>query len=175
MEYFESLALTTFIRPPKVWYRYVDDTFTILHEYDIQLFTAHLNSIDPHIQFTIEPELEGRMPFLDTCIHINNDASIKTTIYRKPTHTDQYLNFYSNHHLEHKRSVVRSLLYRADNVVSDPEDKQSEQQHICNALSANKFPKWMLDIPSNNNSNKKPTTRNEPSDKPKISLPLPYI
>ena len=70
MENFERRALTSAPRPPNIWFRYVDDTFTVLHHDDIGNFTDHINSIDPNIQFTIEPESEGRMPFLDTCIHV---------------------------------------------------------------------------------------------------------
>ena len=157
----------------------MDDTFTVLHEYDIENFTTHLNSIDSHIQFTIEPEVQGKMPFLDTCIHMNEDASTKTTVYRKPTHTDQYLNFQSNHHLEHKRSVVRSLLYRAENVVSNTQDQEIEKNHVATALKANGFPDWMLNIPIQDREHQKKSNTSNASQQDhkedKIILPLPYI
>ena len=40
-----------------------------------------------HLNFTTEPELNSKLPFLDLCIHVKEDVSTKITIYRKPTHT----------------------------------------------------------------------------------------
>ena len=98
----------------------MDDTFTVLQEYDVEEFTEHINSIDPHIKFTIKPEKDSKLPFMDLCTHILNDGSMKITIYMKPTHTDQYLNFKSHHPLTHKRSVVHTLTYREEWALAPP-------------------------------------------------------
>ncbi len=85
------------------------------------------------------------MAFLDTWSIINNDESIRTKVFRKKTHTDQYLNFNSNHPLEHKRGVARILLHRATMVVSDPTVLQKENNHIRNALYLNGYPYRVID------------------------------
>ena len=72
---------------------------------------AHTNSIDQNIQFTFEREQGYVIPFLDVMILHNDDGSLSTKVYRKPTHTDQYLQFSSHHHTAHKR-VVSTLLKR---------------------------------------------------------------
>ena len=76
---------------------------------------------------------------------INEDGSIKTRVFRKETHTDQYLSFQSNHPLEHKRGVVKTLMYRANNIVSDLGDRIKEREHIRQALKTNGYPEWFLD------------------------------
>ena len=46
---------------------YVDDVFSIIPKVSRDKMLQYLNSIDPHIKFTIEqPNEEGANPFLDT-------------------------------------------------------------------------------------------------------------
>ena len=136
MEQLEKVAISTAPQPPSLWLRYMDDTFTVLHEYDVEEITEHINSIYPHIKFTIKPEKDSKFPFIDLCTHILDDGSMKITIYMKPTHTDQYLNFKSHHPLTHKRSVVRTLTYREQQYFTTAEDRKSELAHVHNAMRA---------------------------------------
>ena len=77
-------------------------------------FFQHINSIDPHIQFTAEDAKPDRsIPFLDTLVMPQPDGSIKTTVFRKPTHTDMYLHWDCYHHLSGKYSVINTLRHRA--------------------------------------------------------------
>ena len=55
--------------------------------------------------FTYEEETEGKLPFLDTLIVKKEDGTVKPLVYRKPTHTDQYLN-YKSHHPSNKNLVL---------------------------------------------------------------------
>ena len=87
MEDFEEKALDSAPTKLHIWYRYMDDTFTILHEYAIQGFIDHINAQSEHIKFTIEAELDGQLPFLDTLVIVNDDNILKTKIYRKPITT----------------------------------------------------------------------------------------
>jgi hypothetical protein len=72
----------------------------------------HVNSIRPTIQFTMETEANNNIPFLDVHV-IRKQSAIITTVYRKPRHTDRYLNFHSNHPPHVKRGIIRSLHSRA--------------------------------------------------------------
>ena len=63
MEDVEQKALSSYPSPPSFWKRYVDDTLTALPQDQVQCFHEHLNSIKPTIQFTIERESTGTLPF----------------------------------------------------------------------------------------------------------------
>ena len=173
MEDFEVKALASAVHAPQVWFRYVDDTFTVLQEYFIEEFTDHINSLDSNIKFTIEEEQEGKLPFLDVLIEKKDDGTLKTCVYRKATHTDQYLNFDSNHHLEHKRSVVRTLLRRADTLVSEEEDKQKEVRHVKEVLKINGYKEWTFRIPKKKDKQKDQSKKDSAGKK--FPVCLPYI
>jgi len=63
-------------------------------------------------------------------------VALKLQVYRKPTHTDQYLNFSSHHPIEHKLTVVRTLLERSQCLVTEIEDRKQEDSHVEEALRA---------------------------------------
>ena len=157
----EAMASAPDHLKPKLWLRYVDDTITKLHMGFVDDFTNYLNSRNQHIQFTVEPEEDNKLPFLDTCVNLNQDGGLTTTLYRKKTHTDQYLNWESNHHLEHKRSVVRTLLRRADMLCSTPEERKAEKAHVKRALAANGYKRWALSLPQKKKTSEAATTTSQ--------------
>ena len=144
MEYLEQKALRLQTPPNSgagMW-----NTFVIHKEANKQSFLQHINSVDPAIRFTVEDNKEdGSIPFLDTIVKPEADGSLSITVYRKPTHTDQYLQWDSHHHLSAKFSVIQTLSHRASTVCSNPELLQKEKQHLRKALTKCNYPKWALD------------------------------
>ena len=66
MEYFEFLAIPSSPTLIKWWFQYVDDVYSATRKDKVNKLQEYLNSIDPHINFTIElPGTDG-LPFLDT-------------------------------------------------------------------------------------------------------------
>ena len=72
-------------------------------EYEIPEFSEHLNSLDPNIKFTPKVEQDGKIPFPETYVPLEEEGKTRMAVCRKSTHKDQYA---SNHRLEHKRSAV---------------------------------------------------------------------
>ena len=97
MEWLEQQAIATapVTCQPRLWKRYVDEVMEIVKKGCEQQLTAQLNTIDTtgNIKFMYEEEREGSLPFLDTLLVRKEDGTIKLLVYRKKTHTDQYLNF----------------------------------------------------------------------------------
>ena len=146
MEDLEQKALSTDLHLPRFWHRFVDDTFVIHKEVNKQDILQHINSVDPAIRFTVEDnKKDGSIPFLDTIVKPEVDGHLSITVYRKPTHTDQYLQWDSHHHLSAKFSVINTLSHRAKTVCSRPELLQQEMDHLRRALTKCKYPKWALD------------------------------
>ena len=123
MEAIEEVAINTSEIQPKIWKRYVDDSFCIIKRNAVNSFHTTLNSIDPHISFTIEEESDQQIAFLDTLVS-RKDNKITINVYRKAIHTDRYLDFSSHHDKRHKISTAETLLHRAINLPSTSQGKK---------------------------------------------------
>ena len=122
MEELEHRAITTAVNPPRIWKRYVDDTFLIQCQSHKEEFLKHINSLDPSIQFTVEKaRSDGSMSFLDTIATPQANGTFTTSLYRKPTYTDLCLQWDSHHNISSKYSLISTLTHRAKAVCSTPQ------------------------------------------------------
>ena len=109
-------------QPPRICSRYVDDTFVIQKEDHKQNFLEHIYSVDLAIKFAVEDSKEdGAIPFFYTIVKPKANGRLSITVYRKPTHTDQYLWWDSHHNLSVKYSIINTLTHRANTVCNKPE------------------------------------------------------
>ena len=75
------------------WKLQVDDIFFIWKgsKEELEQFVWLLNGVEYRVQFTLEVEKEGFLPFLDVGL-MKANGKLVTRIYRKQTHTQQYIN-----------------------------------------------------------------------------------
>ena len=144
MEELENRALETATLRPRMWVRYVDDTFVLWphDEKHLASFHQHLNSQHPAIQFTMEREQKNKIAFLDVLIE-RKPKSFVTSVYRKPTHTDRYINFASHHHPRTKTGVISCLRKRADEICQ-PHLRTAEINRLKKAFEAGGYPSKVI-------------------------------
>jgi len=132
MEWLEKQAIAT--APveckPKFWKRYVDDVLELIKKGQVRNLTDHINTIDPTGNI-YEEEEDKQIPVLDTLLVRREDGSVKLLVYRKKSHTDQYLNFNSHHPLNHKLAVIRTLLERCCSIVTEEDDRKKGRRTRC--------------------------------------------
>ena len=177
MERFEHVALSTYRgTAPSKWFRYVDDTWVVIKQNELDCFFDHINQVDPHIKFTQEGLKENKLAFLDCLVSVEEDRSLTVSVYRKATHTDQYLQFGSNHPLVQKLGVVKTLFHRADTIITQDSDKTTERAHLRKALNNCGYQDWAIDKALTPRETDSSTT-----DKPvqqssgnRVSVTIPY-
>ncbi|XP_063529636.1 uncharacterized protein LOC134740911 [Cydia strobilella] len=138
MEDFEQRALESCPHRPRLWLRYVDDVFAVVPHKDLDPLLEHLNARHAKIKFTIERECNGALPFLDVLVQRDEHGRLTHKVYRKPTHTERYLQADSHHHPAHLSSVPRALINRALRLC-DPQYVQEELQHVRQVLESNGY------------------------------------
>ena len=172
MESFEEQAITTSSYEPRIWKRHVDDTFTILDRENVDDFLQHLNNQQPSIRFTMETEKDNKLAFLDTAVLREPDGRLTTSVYRKPTRTDQYLAYDSHQPQSVKRGIVKCLYERAKCLVTKPSVISEEKKYLSSVLVSNGYPFSFLQKLTKTG---KPNNSAEPTDEFKATAVLPYV
>ena len=167
-----ELALQNEIQDLPLYKRYLDDILIFATDKEqIDCLFSHFNSQHPNISFTCEFEEDNRLPFLDVCIIRNADGTMSRTVYRKPTWTGQYLNFLSFCPLQYKRSLVRTLFYRARRICTS--DKlEAEFRFLKDILRANNYPERFIECHARE---KQESVAVQTARKKQVFLRLPYL
>ena len=119
----EKTILENAIYKPTVWWRYIDDVFTIWPhgEECFKQFVSQINNIHSSIKFTAEWSYES-VSFLDVSVIINKEGRIITDLYTKPTDTHQYLHRQSCRPRHCKSTIPYSQSLRLRRICSGDHD-----------------------------------------------------
>ena len=121
----------------KFYSRFVDDTLVLAKPSDFPFILNKLNSFHPQLQFTIDSFTDDQdMHFLDIKITPNG-----TSVYRKSTHTGQYVHLSSFTPWYRKTAWLRALIHRAYKLCSNSEILSIKLSEIYKFASWNGFPK----------------------------------
>ena len=92
------------------------------------------NTWNIKLTLTFDEEQNGSISFLGTKLIWKEEGMVKVEIYRKNTHTNQYLSFSSHHPVHYKLEVVFTLLDWSDSLVTEEEDRNISRD--CKTSSA---------------------------------------
>ena len=87
----------------------------------------------------MEKEKDNKLPFLDVLI-TRTEQGFRSSVYRKPTFTGQYLNFNSHHPYTVKKRIVRCLQHWAKIICSDTDEYQEQMISLRHNLHRNNYP-----------------------------------
>ncbi len=145
MENLEYSVLCSATKVPKLFFRYVDDIIIVWDEStgSYKEFLALLNDHHPSIQLTEERECNRTLPFLDMAITrpLFSDSEqliepLQINMYRKPTHSNRYLQFNSAHPLKQLENVVWGLWLRANRILKNfPGQLRAELKFLERSLT----------------------------------------
>ena len=116
--------------------RYVDDTLLLVKPEEVDDILSQFNNFHRNLEFTVDKFEECVPHFLD--LNISREG---ISIYRKDTHTAQFVHFESYTKWNHKIAWIRSLVNRAQKLCSSSKLPEEIKQ-IKKFASFNGFPKW---------------------------------
>ena len=109
--------------------RYLDDTITFVKIGTVHHILSTLNNVHPNIQFPYETDYNFKLALLDV-LSCRDEENIVTTVYRKSTNADVYLNWNSFAPHSWKRGTLKTLTQRAYMIYSTTELLDTKLKHF---------------------------------------------
>lgn len=128
---------------------YVDDTILSIPKDKVDIILDIFNSVNKKIQFTMEIEKDNMLPFLDVVVIRTDDGLLLTDWYVKPTSSGKCLNYYSNHPLSQKISIIKGFVYRSLKLSSEQFHKDNLLK-VESLLKKNNYPTGLIHSIFNN-------------------------
>jgi hypothetical protein len=171
MKDFDERALKQVAHKSLCWFCYVVDTFVIWPHgpENVERFFDHLNGLHRNIQFTMETEKDGHLPFLNIDIYRRTVGCLGHKVYRKPTHTNLYLNSGSHHHPSSKQAILAAVLLRT-RALCDKESLHGELEFLKTTFKENGYSHKQIQCALN-----RAVKTSKPKGKPTSMALLPYV
>ena len=95
--------------------------------------------VSTNIKLTMEEEYDEKLPFLDMVLPRDGN-NLKFSVYRKPTHRDDFIHYFSAHDARTKSGTVIGFYPRALRIC-DAEFLNNELDYIAKAFRNLYYPK----------------------------------
>ena len=180
MVYLEEIMAPKLKSVMPVWFRYVDDTFTLVKKGKLNEIITALNNFHNNIKFTHEEEKENRIPFLDVLITKKENGGLITGVYRKETNNSIYIHWESYAPKQWKIGTLRGMVRRAYEICSTDEELKKEITHLRKVFTTvNGYPSHLVDtimknVKEERNKPKNVEVKEEESETKMLMLKMPY-
>ena len=140
LQYLEAIAIQVAINAnvaPKSYLRYVDDSHArFVDNNQVTEFLGILNSQDQKIQYTVEYEKDGQLPFLDVNVINKGEGAYEFQVYRKDAITNVQIKPNSSVNPNMYKGVFKGFLARAVRICS-PQYLQQEVEFLIKVFTEN--------------------------------------
>ena len=110
----------------------------------MQELLQHRNKQHGRIQFSMEMENSGSLPFMDMRITRQPQGELTKEVYQKPTDTNRYVPFSSHHPISVRSAVVARLANRAIGVSSSQAGRDAELGRIQKVMMRIGYPRKFI-------------------------------
>ena len=112
---------------------------------DVDPFLEYLNTRHNNIKFTVEREVDGKLPYLDVLVDRVKSSKISTSLYRKKTFTGLMMNFTSYCTFSYKIGLIKTLVDRIYKINNSWLTLDHDINELHDILMKNQFPRNLID------------------------------